>query len=96
MNILYPKPAKIKTLNYLRKYIDNGKYICAWQSDSAQFSQPTFRSDQYIKNKNNPTDRFYIIDIKREQLEGPMGRKQFIKRAKELKIKIEWKPEVQE
>lgn len=89
VNVIRGKSSKIQNLYYLRKYIDNGIYICAWQSDSTQFNQSAYRSDQ---KKNDTTDKFYIIDIEKEKMEGPMDRQHFKNRTRELKIKVEWKP----
>ncbi|GAB3939858.1 hypothetical protein GCM10028805_00760 [Spirosoma harenae] len=82
----------VNSLFSLRKYYSNGKFICAWQADSARLSDPDFRLIDLKKNTYHSTDRFYIIDVSQKELYGPYQKDEFFTKAKSLNIHVSWGP----
>ncbi|MFD1145500.1 DUF3997 domain-containing protein [Larkinella insperata] len=82
----------VNSLLYLRKYCNNSAYICAWQVDSVRLHSPNFRSTDLKANTYDPSDRFYIIDVKKKQQYGPYQQEEFFMKAKSLDIHVSWKP----
>ena len=91
-NAIFSKTKGVRTLLHLRKYYDDGEYICAWQADSARLASSDFRPADLKKNTYDLSDQFYIIDIQQEKLYGPYKKDEFFKKAKSLNIDVSWKP----
>lgn len=85
----------VATLHHLRKYDDNGRYICAWQADSTRLASLNFRPVDLRKDTYDLSDQFYIIDIDRQKLYGPYTKNKFFEKAKSLDIQVSWKPVTQ-
>ncbi len=82
-------------ISYVKKYDDDGKYISVWQADSAELNRLTKKSSVFFKrNTYYPSDRFYIINIEKQLLTGPLKAEEFFAKARELNIVVSWKPHV--
>jgi hypothetical protein len=73
-----------KDLDHLRKYSDDGSYICAWQVDST-WDANKLRNTSYSLN-----DRFYIIDVRSHKLHGPYTKQKFFSEVKLKGIDVSW------
>ena len=93
LNIITAPSGKIKPLLFLKKYDDNGRYISAWQADSAEFFSIMNKSSKLFKrNTYYSSDRFYIVDVKTHELMGPFTKNEFFSKTEELGYTVEWKP----
>ena len=92
MNQILPNSRKIQSLRFLKKYCDNGNYLCAWQADTALFQSTKFNYGEYKKNTYYSNDLFYIINIRKDTLMGPYKREKFFWTCQKLGIKVYWRP----
>lgn len=91
-NGIYGGSGKVRPIDWVKKYDDDGNYISIWQADSILIQSKDFNYGKYRRNTYYPTDRFYLIDLKSEKLLGPYTREEFFLMTKKLKIFISWKP----
>jgi hypothetical protein len=91
-NGIYGGSGKIKPIDWVKKYDDDGKYISIWQADSVLMKSANFNYGHHRQNTYYPTDRFYIIDLNRDKLLGPYTKDKFFDMVSKLQISIKWKP----
>lgn len=91
-NGIYGGSGKVRPIDWVKKYDDDGKYISIWQADSILMQSRNFNYEKYKRNTYYPDDRFYVIDLKKEKLLGPFKKNEFYLIAKKLKISVSWKP----
>ena len=89
-NGIYGGSRKIKLIYWIKKYSDNGKHITICQADTSILQSPHFNYGNYKKNSYYLEDRFYIIDIKKENLLGPFKAEEFLTEVRDLNIVIHW------
>ena len=92
LNQILPNSKKIQSIKFLKKYYDDGNYLCAWQADTALFQSNDFNYGEYKKNTYYPNDLFYIIDIKKDTLMGPYEKRSFFQESQQLGIQVRWAP----
>ncbi len=93
LNSISSPPGKYNSLFFLKKYDDNGRYISAWQADSAELMDIMANSPTLFKrNTYYLSDKFYIIDVQTHELMGPFTKNQFFAKTEELGYTVEWKP----
>ncbi|ADB42956.1 hypothetical protein Slin_7013 (plasmid) [Spirosoma linguale DSM 74] len=94
VNVIISDVKGVNSLAYLRKYCNNGAYICAWQADSAQIHRSGLKSGGMKENSYvyDSSDRFYIIDVKGKHQYGPYQKDAFFTKVKSLNIHVSWKP----
>lgn len=93
-NAIYGGSSKIQPINWVKKYSDDGKYICIWQADSSYINSKNFRYGSHPKDTYFPNDKFYIINIKQQELLGPFRVEDFFSKTRLLNIQVKWLPVV--